>query len=153
MKNLIIYFTYSNNTKNLIENVNKEFGFDTIRVERKVPYSDDYDTCAYKEAKEEIDKHLHPEIKKLPVDVNKYDNILLFFPIWWYTIPMPIATLFDGMKNYKGKVYVFANSYTNDPQYMRNSMKDLKKLAPNVQFVEGLFNQSAGKHVDFIKKI
>ncbi len=153
MKNLIIYFTYSNNTKNLIESVNKEFGFDAVRVERSVPYSDDYDTCAYVEAKEEIDKHLHPEIKALPLDVNKYDNILLFFPIWWYTIPMPIATLFDGMKNYKGKVYVFANSYTNDPQYMRNSMKDLKKLAPNVQSVEGLFNQSANKHIDFIKKI
>ena len=66
---------------------------------------------------------------------------------------MPIATLFDGIKNYKGKVYVFANSYTNDPKYMKNSMKDLKSIAPNVQFVEGLFNQSAGKHIDFIKKI
>ena len=71
MKNLIVYFTYSNNTKNLIESVNKEFGFDTVRIERSVPYSDDYDTCAYVEAKEEIDKHVHPEIKALPLDVNE----------------------------------------------------------------------------------
>lgn len=153
MKNLILYFSWSNNTKNLVEKLNKEFNFDVTRIERKVPYSKDYHKCAYVEAKEEVDKLIHPEIKTLDVDVNSYDKILLFFPIWWYTFPMPIGTLAEKLKDYKGEVVVFANSYTNDPQYMVNSMRDLRELAPNVNFKEGLFNQSADKHIDFIRSL
>ena len=55
MKTLIIYFSWSNNTKRLVESVNREFNFDVVRLERKVPYSDDYNTCAYVEAKEEVE--------------------------------------------------------------------------------------------------
>ncbi len=62
MKNLIVYFSWSNTTKNLIEQINKEFSFDVIRIERKIPYSSEYKICAYKEAKEEIDNNIHPEL-------------------------------------------------------------------------------------------
>ena len=153
MKNLIVYFSWSNNTKNLVEDLNTEFKYDVVRVEREKPYSRDYNTCAYVEAKEEVEKHIHPAIKKLNVDFNSYDNILLFFPIWWYTFPMPIGTFVEELKDYKGKIYVFANSYTNDPKYMENSMRDLRSINKNINFVEGLFNKSTKNHIDFIKKI
>lgn len=153
MKTLIVYFTYSNNTKNLVESINKEFNFDVTRIERKVPYSPDYDTCAYHEAKEEVEKHIHPEIKPLDKNANDYDKILLFFPIWWYTFPMPIATFVESIKDFKGEVVAFANSYTNDPQYMENSMRDLRKVASNISFTEGLFNENAKKHIEFIKNL
>lgn len=153
MKEIIVYFSWSNNTKTLIEQVNKSFNFDVVRVERKKPYSEDYNTCAYVEAKEEVEKRIYPEIKNLGVDFNKYDKILLFFPIWWYTFPMPIGTFVKQLKGFKGEVVVFANSYTNDPQYMINSMKDLRKIDSEINFKEGLFNQNARKHVDFIKSL
>ncbi len=119
MKTLIVYFFYSNNTKNLVTQLNKEFNFDVVRVERKIAYSDDYDICAYVEAKEEVEKKIHPQIKKLDVDYSAYDRILLFFPIWWYTIPMPIASFIDSIKGFSGEIVVFANSYTNDPLLQR----------------------------------
>lgn len=153
MNTLIIYFSWSNNTKKLVEDINEEFKFDVVRLEREAPYSKNYHQCAYVEAKEEYDKKIHPTIKGLNVDINNYDRILLFFPIWWYTIPMPVGTLAESLKNYKGEVVVFANSYTNDPQYMKNSMEDLKMIAHNVKFREGLFNQKTQMHVDFIKHL
>ena len=153
MKYLIIYFSWSNNTKKLVEEINKETKFDVVRLERKTPYSKDYHECAYVEAKEEVDKSIHPEINKLNVDISAYDRILLFFPIWWYTFPMPVGTLLENLRDYKGEVVVFANSYTNDPQYMENSMKDLKAIAPNVKFTEGLFNKQTQEHIDFIKNM
>lgn len=153
MKALIAYFSWSNNTKNLVEELNTNFNFDVVRIERKEPYSRDYDTCAYVEAKKEVEMRIHPEIKKLKVDFNSYDKILLFFPIWWYTFPMPIATFIKSLKGYKGEIIVFANSYTNDPQYMENSMKDLHAIDKNLKFREGLFNQNVNKHIEFIKKI
>lgn len=81
MKTCIVYFSWSNNTKNLVEDLNKNFNYDIFRVERENPYSRDYNTCAYVEAKEEVEKHIYPEIKPLKTDFNSYDKILLFFPI------------------------------------------------------------------------
>lgn len=153
MKTLIVYFSWSNNTKTLVEEVNKKFHFDVIRLERKKPYSENYHTCAYVEAKEEMEKHIHPEIKNLEVDLNSYDKILLFFPIWWYTFPMPVGTFVEKLKGFKGEVIVFANSYTNDPQYMVNSMKDLKSIDKNINFKEGLFNESGKRHIEFIERL
>ena len=54
MKTLIAYFSWSNNTKSLVEKINEKFNYDIVRIERAVPYSDNYDICAYKEAKEEV---------------------------------------------------------------------------------------------------
>ena len=153
MKNLIIYFSWSNNTKKLVEGLNKEFNFDVVRLERKEAYSDDYDTCAYVEAKGEWEKHIHPEIRDLGVDVNKYDRILLFFPIWWYTFPMPVGTLIEKFKGFNGEVILFENSYTHDPKYVETSLKDFKDIDDKIKVSQGLFNKSVKEHVEFIKNM
>lgn len=152
MKDIIVYFSWSNNTKKLVEAINQKLKDDVVRIERKNPYSTDYNQCAYVEAKEEVDKRIHPEIQKLTVSFNQYDRILLFFPIWWYTFPMPIATFIEQLKGYQGKIVVFANSYTNDYQYMVNAMRDLKQIDGNLQFEEGLLNKSVKQHLQRIQK-
>lgn len=153
MKNLIIYFSYSGNTDKLVKETNKHFNFDVARIDRKVPYSSDYDTCAYGEAKDEWQQHVHPEIVGLDKDIFAYDRILLFFPIWWYTFPMPIATLVEKMKGYKGEVVLFENSYTNDPQYVENTLRDFRKVDGALNVKQGLFNKSAGEHIRFIENL
>lgn len=153
MKTLIAYFTWSHNTQRLVEAVNGDKGYDVVCIKRNVPYSTDYRTCAYVEAKREIRERLHPAIAPLAVNVGSYDRILLFFPIWWYTIPMPVATFADGLLGFSGEVILFANSYTKDPQYMVNALRDLKKCAPNVSFREGLFNKNAKEHIEFINQL
>lgn len=151
LKNLLIYFTYSNNTKKLVESIRNVMKMDVKRIERAIPYSKNYDTCAYVEAKKEIDKKIHPEIKNLSMNIQDYDRILLFFPIWWYTFPMPIGTFLDTLKDFHGEIILFANSYTNDPQYMKNSLRDAKEILPNAHIKEGLFNQSVNAHIEFLK--
>lgn len=153
MKTFIVYFSWSNNTKRLVEEVNKKFDFDVVRIERAIPYSNDYNECAYVEAKDEVSKHIHPEIKNLSIDFGSYDTILLFAPIWWYTVPMPILTFVEELKGYKGKVVLFANSYTNDPQYMVNSKKDILEVNPDINLAEGLFNKSVKEHINFISEM
>ncbi len=153
MKTLIAYFSWSNNTKKIVNEINRSFDFDVLRIERKVPYSEDYNTCAYVEAKEEWEKRSLPEINDTDLDLGSYDKILLFFPIWWYTIPMPVATFVkNNLKGYQGEVIIFANSYTNDPQYMINSFNDLKGLNPELNIKKGLLNKHVREHVLFIKK-
>ena len=153
MKSLIIYFSWSNNTKKLVEGINEVFHYDTYRIERTSPYSADYNTCAYIEAKEEWEKRLLPSIKDIAVDLSQYERILLFFPIWWYTFPMPVGTFIkENLSSYQGEVIIFANSYTNDYQYVVNSLKDAQKLNPNLNIKEGLFNVNIDKHIKFIKE-
>lgn len=153
MKTLIVYFSWSNNTKRIVEETNTHFGYDILRIERKVPYSTDYSQCAYVEAKEEWEKRELPELKEIDVDLSLYERILLFFPIWWYTMPMPIGTFVkNNLRGYKGEVIMFANSYTNDPQYMVNSLKDLKEFNGKLNLREGLLNKSVKEHISFIEK-
>lgn len=152
MKRAIVYFSWSNNTKKLVEEINKTLNLDVYRVERLVPYSEDYNTCAYVEAKEEVDKKILPSIKGMNIEANSYDEILLFFPIWRYTFPMSIATFVkEYLRDFKGKVLIFANSYTNDPQYMVNSLRDLKKLNNGVSFENALFNRTVKEHLEYLK--
>lgn len=151
MKTLLAYFTYSNNTKHLVESIKDTIPMDVIRIERKIPYSKDYDTCAYVEAKKEIEEKIHPSIKEFNIDLNQYDRIFLFFPIWWYTFPMPVATFLDSLKNYKGEIILFANSYTNDPRYMENSLTDAREIAEEADVKEGLFNKSVLAHIEYLK--
>lgn len=154
MKTLIAYFSWSGNTRRLVEEVNRSLGFDIVRIERKIPYSSDYSQCAYVEAKEEVEKGIHPEIRDLGIEPESYDRILLFFPIWWYTIPMPVATFVErNLSGYMGKVILFANSYTDDPQYMANSLRDLRKANPDLTIEEGLLNKSVSEHLTFIRNI
>ena len=153
MKTLIAYFSWSGNTKKIIEEISKNAKYDTIRIKRKVPYPLDYNQCAYIVAKNEWKKRTLPEIENINVDMNSYERILLFFPIWWYTFPMPVGTFVkENLKGYKGDVVIFANSYTNDPKYMINSFDDLKKLNPGLNLKKGLLNKSIEEHISFIKK-
>lgn len=152
MKTLIAYFSYSGNTKKIVEAIEKKFSYDMVRIERTKPYSKDYDECAYVEAKEEWERRMEPAIKPLNVDYSNYDRILLFFPIWWYTYPMPIATFARLLKGYKGKVVVFANSYSNIPSYMDNVMKDLKDVGKDISFERGLFNESIEAHISYLER-
>lgn len=39
MKTLIAYFSWSNNTKKLVDKINEKKKYDVIRIERAIPYS------------------------------------------------------------------------------------------------------------------
>jgi flavodoxin len=153
MKAIVVYFSYSGNSEKLAKAISEHFSFPLARIETQTPYSSDYDICAYVEAKEEYEKRLCPQIRKLAIDFHSFDRILLFFPIWWYTYPMCVASFVkEYLGGYEGTVEVYANSYSNDPSYMSNSLRDLRSLDGSISFKEGLFNKSLREHIAFIGK-
>ena len=153
MSTLIVYFSWSGNTEKIAKKIEEKTGGELYRLERKVPYSEDYNTCAYVEAKEEIDKKIRPEIKQPLPDINKYDKIILAFPIWWYTSPMPVWAFLESYPNWQGKkIYVFANSYTDDPNYFTTSIEDAKKSAKDADIQPGLFNKDIANLDTWLKE-
>lgn len=66
---------------------------------------------------------------------------------------MPIATLIEKLKGYKGEIVMFENSYTNDSQYVENSINDFRKIDNTLIVKQGLFNKSAKEHIKFIENL
>lgn len=93
-KALIIYYSWSGNTRGVAKEIARQTGFDSIELELVKPYSTDYNTVL-NEAQRDQHKQVRPALKT-KIDPKKwaeYDTIIIGYPNWWASIPMPIATL------------------------------------------------------------
>lgn len=152
MKTLIAYFSWSGNTKEIAEKIQAKTNADLYRIETKKPYSRDYHTCAYIEAKKEADEDIHPEVKKPLPNLDGYENLILCFPIWWYTCPKVICSFLEAYPDFHGKkIFVFANAYSDIKKQFEDSIIDCKKCAPTATIVPGLFNQEINGLDEWIK--
>ncbi len=95
-KALIIFYSWSGNTRGVAREIARQTGFDSIELELVKPYSTDYNTVL-DQAQSDQHKQARPALKT-KIDSKKweeYDTIILGYPNWWASIPMPIATLLD----------------------------------------------------------
>ena len=153
MKTLVAYFSWSGNTIPIAEKLAKKTHGDLFRIEREIPYSTDYHTCAYEEAKEEADKHLRPAIKGPVPDLAKYDAVMIAFPIWWYTMPAPVMTFLESYPDWQGKkLFVFANAYSDVPSQFMNSLRDAALFAKGADVKAGLYNKGIEKLCSWMKE-
>ena len=94
MKKLIIYYSYTGNTKNIIEKIADKIDCDILRIEPITPYSNNYQEVV-DEALEQTKANYQPEIKTFDIDLNKYSEIILGTPVWCYTFASPINTFLN----------------------------------------------------------
>ncbi len=81
-------------------------------------------------ASEEINSKARPQIE--PIDVSSYNSIILVYPIWWYTIPAPVATFLE-QNDFSGKtIYLVA---TQGSSGYANTVTDIEALCPNANVV------------------
>lgn len=53
-------------------------------------------------ASDELRAQARPAIE--PIDVSNYDSIILIYPLWWGSIPMPVATFLEDNEAYLSEV-------------------------------------------------
>jgi flavodoxin len=153
MKTLVAYFSWSGNTIPIAEKLAKKTSGDLFRIERETPYSTDYHTCAYKEAKEEADKHLRPAIKEPLPDLTAYDAVIIASPIWWYTMPAPVMTFLESYRDWQDKkLFVFANAYSDIPSQFVNAVRDTAACAKGADVQPGLYNKEIDKLCSWCKE-
>lgn len=81
----------------------------------------------------EIKAQARPEI--LPIDISDYEDIILVYPLWWGTIPMPVATFLES-NSFAGKnLYLVA---TQGSSGFASSTKDICALVPGAVVVEAV---------------
>lgn len=100
-KILIVYFSWSGNTKEIAAQIYKLTGGDIFEIQRTEKYPDSYDAVLYV-AKQEIHSNSKPVIKNIPASIEEYDTIFLGFPNWCNTFPAPILTFLSEF-DFSGK--------------------------------------------------
>ena len=80
-KKIVIYFSYTGNTRKIAEKIKNDLDCDILEIKPKVPYSTDYQTVVDEEQRMEGSNHT-PEINKINVNLDNYDTIILGTPVW-----------------------------------------------------------------------
>ena len=135
-KELVLYFSVYGTSKLVAEEIARQTGADIQEIVPAVPYDNDrshYNALA-RLAKKEHDEDQRPAIKnKLPV--ADYGTIYLGYPMWWYTFPMIIYTLFDQY-DFSGKTIIPFNTHMGSRD--GGTYRTIKELAPKAKVLEGL---------------
>ena len=84
-------------------------------------------------AGKELREDSRPEIET--IDVSSYDSLILVYPIWWGTVPMPVASFLENSDPRGKKIYLVA---TQGSSGFVSSTGDIRKMAPGAEVTEGL---------------
>lgn len=135
-KNLILYFSVYGTAKKVAEEIGRQVEGDVVEIEPAVPYDsnrDNYNALA-SYAKKEHDENQRPAIKN-KINIDDYENIFIGYPMWWYTFPMIIYTLFDDY-DFSGKNIIPFNTHMGSGD--GGTYETIRELEPNANVVEGL---------------
>ena len=133
-KVLIAFFSWGGNTKGIAEEIQSQTGADLFEIELVNPYSDDYNTVL-DEAQRDQNIQARPEIKNKVENMEQYDTIILGYPNWWASIPMPIASFLEEY-DFTGKTIIPFCSHGGGR--FGQSLTAIAKLAPNAVMGEAL---------------
>lgn len=133
-KVLIAFFSWGGNTKGIAEEIQSQTGADLFEIELVHPYSSDYNTVL-DEAQRDQNAQTRPEIKNHVENMEQYDTIILGYPNWWASIPMPIASFLEEY-DFSGKTIIPFCSHGGGR--FGQSLTAITKLAPDAAMGEAL---------------
>jgi len=131
---LIAFFSWGGNTRGIAHEIQRQTGFDLFEIEPVPAYSDDYNTVLM-EAQRDQHAQARPEIAGLPENLDDYDTVLLGYPNWWASIPMPIASFLEAF-DFAGKRIIPFCSHGGGR--FGQSLTAIAKLAPESNMGQGL---------------
>lgn len=140
-KILVAYFSWSGTSEKIAQNIIAQTGADSFRIERETPYSDDYTTVAYGEAKDEADNNARPPLKNPLDSVADYDKIVLCYPIWWHTAPMTVGTFLERYDLTGKTIYPISQSASMSTSQYDESVAFIKDCAKGATVDDGLFTK------------
>ena len=144
-KILIVYFSRSGNTRGIARQIQQKISgglnsVELVEIECVTPYSSDYNTCL-DEALRDQRANARPALKTRISNMAQYDVIMLGYPIWWASIPAPIASFLEAY-DFSGKTIIpFCSS---GGSRFGQSLTAIAKLAPRAKLGEGLSVQYSG---------
>jgi flavodoxin len=154
MKTLIAYFSRAGgnyvggsivklpvgNTELAAKTIQRLSGGGLFRIETVKDYPDDYHR-ATEVAKEEQNSGARPELIGSVANMEDYGLIVLGYPNWWGTMPMPVCTFLEEY-DFSGKTII--PFCTNGGSGLGRSEKDIAALCPKARLLGGLAVSASG---------
>lgn len=132
-KVLVLYFSESGNTQKFAKIISDEAGGDFRRIETVKAYPKGNKLFDYTE--KEKDQDARPQLKDLSIHMDDYDVVFIGYPIWWYTLPMPLYSFFDQY-DLSGKTIIPFNTHEGSGD--GGTYETIKDLEPKASVLEGL---------------
>lgn len=133
-KILIAYFSWGGNTRGVAEEIQRQTGADLFEITMVNPYSTDYNTVL-DEAQRDQNAQARPELATHVKNMDDYDIIMIGYPNWWASIPMPVASFLEEY-DFSGKTILPFCSHGGGR--FGQSLTAIAKLAPNAAMGEAL---------------
>ena len=131
---MIAYFSWGGNTRGIAQEIQRQIGADIFEISPVEPYSTDYNTVLM-EDQEDQHNQARLELSDHVQNMDDYDTILLGYPNWWASIPMPIASFLEEY-DFSGKRIIPFCSHGGGR--FGQSLTAIAKLAPDANMGEGL---------------
>lgn len=109
-------------------------GGELFLIDPMKKYSQDYHTCT-EQTKTELNAHARPQLVSYPENVDNVDTLILCYPNWWGTMPMPVFTFLERF-DLSGKTIL--PLCTHEGSGMGRSKQDIKKVCPQSSVKKGL---------------
>ena len=135
-KDLVIYFSVYGTAKLVAEEIAKQTGADIREIVPAVPYDGNRDhyPALLRVAQKEHDTNARPVIRE-ELPIADYDRIYIGYPMWCYTFPMIIYTLFEQY-DFSDKTIIPFNTHMGSRD--GGTYETIRELAPKAKVLAGL---------------
>ena len=153
MEHVIIYYSYSNNTKKLVERIASLIETDVIEITPRTPYSENYQDVVDL-GNDDKTKMIHPELSKTTFALEKYKKVLLCSPTWWDDIAPCMYSFLDN-NDLNGKQVALLT--THGGFACKNGKQSVSQYCPltmkiDVSFDETIMETPFEEVEDFVRK-
>ena len=152
MKKLVIYYSYTGNTKLIANKIQEKLNCDILELTPKIPFSTNYDEVVKEYQSNNVNKNI--EINDIDINLDNYDELIIGTPVWWYTM-CPVISTFLKKYNLNNKdIYVFATN----AGWLGHTFKDYEKLcnvksSMNIVFDSNKLKTSTQELNNWIEKL
>ena len=141
-KMLVAFFSYTGNTERAAKIMSQALGATLFEIAMQRPYRGNI----YEVSQEDLNNNARPALKGDVADFASYDVVLLGYPTWWATMPMPVYTFLES-HDLAGKIVLPFSSHGGT--VFGDSVSDLAKAIPNAYVGRGFeFHYSGGRRLE-----
>lgn len=135
-KALVLYFSVYGTAKTVAQEIAKQTGADLKEIVPAEAYDGDrsHYNALLRRAEREHDDNARPAIRD-DLPIAEYDTIYIGYPMWCYTFPMIIYTLFDEY-DFSGKTIIPFNTHMGSRD--GGTYNTIQQLEPNATVLPGL---------------
>lgn len=147
-RTLVVYFSCTNTTKGIAEEIAEITAGTLHRIIPEVPYTEEdlnYSNSSCRANREQNDPSARPAISSKIENLSDYDVVFLGYPIWWGKAPKVISTFLESHDFSSKTIVPFCTSHSSG---IGSSDADLHKLALQAAWKQGRrFNENESKEV------